>query len=190
MGYSKGTNRASDRILESIDRSRNREAMGPAAGFDRQATGRELDTDPLGPDAMQSERVRRVFRTMESAYTQTAQSQEIRRLAARFQAIGDISEQAARGDVTVSIQYLDSDRYDDVGIAPFEVTPADLDEMKKATGSSRPDVNALRVLRARLRDGVQAAFGKIEPRVKDAIRERADQGHIAVQVTMDLRPTS
>ena len=63
-----------------------------------------------------------------------------------------------------------------------------MEEAKKASGSSRADANALRILRERLRTGVQAAFGKLEPRVKDAVRARADLGHIGVQVTMDLRP--
>jgi hypothetical protein len=188
MGYSKGANRQSDRILDSIDRARNRESLGPTGGFDRQATARELNTDIPGLDAMQSERVRRIFKTLEAAYVATAQSQEIRRLAARFQAIGDISEHRAKGDVTISVQYLDHERYDDVGIAPFEVTPTDMEEAKKASGSSRADANALRILRERLRNGVQAAFAKLEPRVKDAVRARADLGHIGVQVTMDLRP--
>jgi hypothetical protein len=31
------------------------------------------------------------------------------------------------------------------------------------------------------------AYKKIEPRVRDAVRERADMGHVAVQVTLDIR---
>ena len=49
-------------------------------------------------------------------------------------------------------------------------------------------MNALRVLRKELRGGVLAAYQKLEPRVRDAIRDRADMGHIQVQVTVDLRP--
>jgi predicted Rdx family selenoprotein len=39
-----------------------------------------------------------------------------------------------------------------------------------------------------LRQGVKAAYAKLEPRIRDAIRDRADMGHVQVQVTMDLRP--
>jgi hypothetical protein len=49
-------------------------------------------------------------------------------------------------------------------------------------------VNALKVLRKELRGGILAAYTKLEPRVKDAIRERADMGAIQVQVMVDLRP--
>ncbi len=49
-------------------------------------------------------------------------------------------------------------------------------------------MNALKVLRLELRNGVLAAYKKVEPRVRDALRDRADMGHIAVQVTMDVRP--
>ena len=54
--------------------------------------------------------------------------------------------------------------------------------------TSRADVNALKVLRAQLRAGVKAAYQKLEPRIRDAIRDRADMGHVQVQVTVDLRP--
>lgn len=185
MGYSKGSNRQSDRILDSIDRARNRDPIGTQ--FERQASARELNTELPADDAMQSERIRRIFRIVEQAYVKTAQSLEIKRLAARFQAIGDLNEHEARGDVSVSVQYLDSPRYDDIGMAPFEISPADLEEARKVTGSSRPDANGLRVLRERLRSGVQAAFAKLEPRIRDAVRERADMGHVAAQVTIDLR---
>ena len=59
---------------------------------------------------------------------------------------------------------------------------------KKETKTSRADVNALKVLRKELRGGILAAYTKLEPRVKDAIRERADMGAIQVQVMVDLRP--
>ena len=49
-------------------------------------------------------------------------------------------------------------------------------------------MNAQRILRKELRDGVMAAYKKEEPRIRDAIRDRADMGHIEVQVTMDVRP--
>jgi hypothetical protein len=49
-------------------------------------------------------------------------------------------------------------------------------------------VNALKVLRKELRQGILSAYQKLEPRVKDAIRDRADMGHVQVQVTVDLRP--
>ena len=44
------------------------------------------------------------------------------------------------------------------------------------------------MLRREIRDGVMAAYRKVEPRVRDALRDRADMGHVAVQVTMDVRP--
>ena len=109
--------------------------------------------------------------------------------AARFQAIGDISHHAARGDVSVSVQYLDSGRHDDVGVVPFEIGGIDLEQAKKETRTTRPDVNAMKVLRLRLRDGVLAAYRKIEPRLRDALKERADIGHLAAEVTLNLRPT-
>jgi hypothetical protein len=28
----------------------------------------------------------------------------------------------------------------------------------------------------------------VEPRIRDALRERADLGHVQIQVTVDLRP--
>jgi hypothetical protein len=176
-----------DRILDSIDRERNRDEEGGPT-FARDATGRELDSEVPAPDATPTERARRIFRLVEKGYMAAAQSAEIRKLAARFQTIGDIPGHHARGDVSVSIQYLDSQRGDDVGMSPFEIFPHHFDEAKKATKTSRPDVNALKILRAELRTGVMSAYKKVEPRVRDAIRERADLGHIAVQVTMDLRP--
>jgi hypothetical protein len=48
----------------------------------------------------------------------------------------------------------------------------------------------MKLLRRHLREGVLAAYKKIEPRVREALRERADHGHVAVQVTLDLRPAS
>jgi hypothetical protein len=45
----------------------------------------------------------------------------------------------------------------------------------------------MRILRTELRDGVMSAYKKMEPRIRDALRERADLGHISVNVTMDLR---
>ena len=44
------------------------------------------------------------------------------------------------------------------------------------------------MFRKEIRDGVMAAYRKVEPRVRDALRDRADMGHVAVQVTMDVRP--
>lgn len=177
-----------DRILENIDRQRSREEQAPRARTDRQAVGRELDSEPLGKDATSTERVRRIFQLVERGYMAAAQTAELAPLAARFRAIGDIPKHHARGDVSVSIQYLDSRRPDDIGMVPFEIHPDDLEEMKKETQTSRPDVNAMRLLRKHLRDGVMAAFKKVEPRVRDGVRERADMGHVAVQVTIDVRP--
>ena len=177
-----------DRILENIDRARARDDGGLLSGSDRQATGRELDTDVPSPEMTNTERAKRVFHAVERAYTKCAQSQELGPLAARFQAIGDISDHRAHGDVSVSVQYLDSDRSDDIGMAPFEIRPDDLVEARKETKTSRPDVNAMKVMRTELRTGVLAAYKKIEPRIREAMRERADMGHLAVQVTVDIRP--
>lgn len=175
-----------DRILENIDRDRSREEERPHD--DRQATGRELDSSVPGSDATNAERVKRVFRVVERAYMEAAQRDELGRLAARFRAVGDIPHHHARGDVSVAIHYIDASRNDDVGVSPFEIRPEDLEAAAEETESRRDDVNALRVLRQRLRDGVMAAYDKIESRVREAVRERADMGHVSVRVTMDLRP--
>jgi len=90
--------------------------------------------------------------------------------------------------VSISVQYLDHERFDDVGVSPFEIRPYEVADAKRETKTSRADVNALRVLRKELRDGILAAYQKLEPRVRDAIRDRADMGHIQVQITVDLRP--
>jgi hypothetical protein len=177
-----------DRILDSIDRARNRDDEG--GGFVREASARELDTEVPPPDSTSTERLRRIFQLVERAYTATASSSEMRRLAERFQAVGDISTHHARGDVSVAIHWMDHEREDDVGLSPFEILPRRLDDMRKETGYSRPDANALRILRTELRTGVLGAYRKIEPRIREAIRARADLGHVAVRVTMDLRPGS
>jgi len=176
-----------DRILENIDRARSREEEAGRFSDDRQAMGRELDTTPPPSDATPAERLKRIFRLTDMAYRHTAQSKELGKLAARFRAIGDLHHHHARGDVSVVVQYLDSKRRDDVGMAPFEIRAEDLEEMKKETESSRSDVNAMKVLRAQLRTGVMSAYKKMEPRLKDALRDRADTGHVSVSVTMDLR---
>lgn len=175
-----------DRILDNIDRSRTRDDGG--LGFTREASSRVLDTEPLSGDATQSERVRRVFATVERAYKEAAASGEMRRLAERFQAVGDISGLRARGDVIVVVYWLDHDRDDDTAMTPFEIRPDRFDDIQEVTRSTRPDANALRILREVLRDGVVAAAEKLEPRVREGIRERADLGHIGARVTLDLRP--
>ncbi len=177
-----------DRILENIDRARDREDR--VEKDDRRASGRELDTNVPGPDATNPERAKRIFRAVERAYMQAAQREELGRLASRFQSIGDINSHHARGDVSVTVQYLDAKRHEDIGTAPFEVVPEEIEEAKEESGSRRADVNALRVLRHKLRDGVLAAYDKIESRVREAVRERADMGHVSVQVTVDLRPAA
>jgi hypothetical protein len=177
-----------DRILESIDRERNREEEGGRHSDDRQAVGRELDTSAPDSDTTNPERMKRIFKLVEGAYMKAAQSNELGRLASRFRAIGDLHHQHARGDVTVLVHYLDSGRHDDVGISPFEIRPANFEEIKKETGSTRTDLNALRILRKELRGGVISAYKKIEPRLRDGLRERADVGHISATVTMDIRP--
>jgi hypothetical protein len=177
-----------DRILDNIDRARNRDAESAGLYVERQAMGREMETGIPDLDATTQERVKRIFAILERAYTKAAQRAELGRLASRFQAVGDIHHHHARGDVTISIQYLDHDRYDDVGVSPFEIRAYEVADAKKETKTSRADVNALKVLRRELREGILSAYQKLEPRIKDAIRDRADMGHVQVQVTMDLRP--
>ena len=177
-----------DRILENIDRARNRDAESAGLYVDRQAMGRDLDTEIPDLDATTTERLKRIFAVLERAYTRAAQRTELGRLASRFQAVGDIHHHHARGDVSISVQYLDHDRFDDVGVSPFEIKPYQIADAKKETKTSRADVNALKVLRKELRAGILAAYQKLEPRVRDALRDRADMGHVQVQVTMDLRP--
>lgn len=177
-----------DRILESIDRERTRDEEGVRHSDDRQAVGRELDTIPPDSDATNPERMKRIFRLVEKAYIAAAQGNELGRLASRFRAIGDLHHHHARGDISVVIHYLDSGRPDDVGMSPFEIRPADLEVAKKESESSRADVNAMKLLRQELRGGVMAAYKKMESRIRDGLRERADFGHISVTVTMDLRP--
>jgi len=175
-----------DRILDHIDRERNRDEDGREE-FTRDASARELGTEVPGLDATATERVRRIFSLVEKAYMSTASGPEIRRLAQRFQTVGDISGHHARGDVSVTVSYLDHERPDDVGVSPFEIRPSRIEEARKLTRSTRPDANALRVLREDLRSGVLGAYKKMEPRLKDAVRERADLGHISVRITLDLR---
>ena len=176
-----------DRILDHIDRERNRDDEG-RDDFARDASARELGTELPDLDATPSERVRRIFSLVEKAYHATASGPEIRRLAQRFQTVGDISGHHARGDVSVTVSYLDHDRLDDVGLSPFEILPARLEEVRKKSKTNRPDANALRILREDLRNGVLSAYRKMEPRLRDAVRERADFGHLAVRITIDLRP--
>ena len=177
-----------DRILESIDRARTREEEGGRHADDRQAVGRELDTITPASDATNPERMKRIFKLVEQAYMKAAQGNELGRLASRFRAIGDLHHHHARGDVSVVIHYMDSGRPDDVGMSPFEIRPGAFEDAKKETESTRADVNAMKILRRELRTGVMSAYRKMEPRVRDALRERADFGHLSITVTMDLRP--
>ncbi len=176
-----------DRILDNIDRARSRDDSGFRDASDRQASGRELDTSIPDVDATTPERMKRIFQAVERAYTSCAQSANLGPLAQRFQAVGDLNEHRARGDVSIAVRYMDHDRHDDFGMAPFEVRPEDLIEARKETRTTRPDVNAMKVLRGALRTGVLSAYQKVEPRLRDALRDRADMGHIEVQVTVDLR---
>jgi hypothetical protein len=112
-----------DRILENIDRARSRELDSPREESDLQANVRELDTEVPDVDATNPERLRRIFRLVERTYMRVAQSVEIAPLAARFQAVGDLHHHHAHGDVSVSVQYLDHARPDDVGVVPFDVKP-------------------------------------------------------------------
>lgn len=176
-----------DRILDNIDRERSRDDV---SDFVREATARELGTDVPEAGSTSTERLRRVFGLVEAAYTTAASSQEMRRLAKRFQAVGDIATHHARGDVSVSIHWMDDERSDDIGVSPFEILPTHMAELRKETGVTRADANGLKLLRGHLRTGVMSAYKKIEPRIREAIRNRADLGHVTVQVTMDLRPGS
>ena len=151
-----------DRILDSIDRARAREAMPPTSGTDRQATGRSLNTELVADGATTTERLKRIFSVVEASYREAASGDQLRPLAARFQAIGDIPDHRARGDISVAIQYMDHERYDDIGMMPYEVGPEMLKEAREHTRTSRPDANALRVLREALRKGVMTSFQKIE----------------------------
>ncbi len=177
-----------DRILENIDRAREKEEAHLRESRDQPAAGRELDTAVPDDDATDPERTKRVFGLVERAYVKAARRDELGKLASRFRAVGDIPEHRARGDISVTIRYLDHDRPDDQGVAPFEVRPDEVAEAKKETNTSRPDVNAMKVLREKLRGGVIAAYRKVEPRVREAIRERADLGHVEATVTVDVRP--
>ena len=176
-----------DRILENIDRQRSREEEGQA-GEDRKASGKEMDSEIPDVDATTPERMRRIFKIVERSYTSAASNVELGKLASHFRAVGDIPTHHALGDVSISVQYIDSPRLDDIGMAPFEILPERLIEAKKKTKTSRPDVNAMKVLRVEIRDGVMAAYKKVELRIRDALRDRADMGHVQVQVTMDVRP--
>lgn len=176
-----------DRILENIDRARSREADAPRSGTDLHANVRELDTEVPEVDATNPERIRRIFRLVECTYMKAAQSVALGPLAARFQAVGDLHHHHAHGNVSVSVQYLDHARPEEVGVVPFEVTPEQIADQKRETRTSRPDVNAMRVLRAGLRSGVMACYKKLEPRIREGLRERADMGHIAVTITVGLR---
>ena len=146
-----------DRILENIDRARTRDAENAGLYVERQAMGRDLDTEIPDIDATTTERLKRIFGVLESAYTKAAGRSELGRLASRFQAVGDIHHHPARGDVSISIQYLDHDRFDDVGVSPFEIRAYHVLDAKKETKTSRADVNALKVLRKELREGILAA---------------------------------
>ena len=178
-----------DRILDNIDKQKLREEENQN-NQNREAVGRELNTDTPDLDATTPERTKRIFGVVEEAYNKIASNKELGRLASHFRAVGDIPNHHARGDVSISIQYIDSPRLDDIGMAPYEIVPQRILEAKKETKTSRPDVNALKVLRLEVRNGVLTAYKKLAPRIKDALRDRADMGHVAVQITMDVRPVS
>ena len=75
-------------------------------------------------------------------------------------------------------------------MTPYEIVPQRLLEAKKETKTSRPDVNALKVLRLEIRNGVLTAYKKLAPRIKDALLDRADMGTVEATITMDVRPVS
>ena len=178
-----------DRILDNIDKQKLREEEN-RNNQNREAVGKHLNNEAPDLDATTPERTKRIFGVVEEAYNKIASNKELGRLASHFRAVGDIPNHHARGDVSISIQYVDSPRMDDIGMAPYEIVPQRLLEAKKETKTSRPDVNALKVLRLEVRNGVLTAYKKLAPRIKDALRDRADMGHVAVQITMDVRPVS
>ena len=178
-----------DRILDNIDKQKLREEES-RNNQNREAVGKHLNNEAPDLDATTPERTKRIFGVVEEAYNKIASNKELGRLASHFRAVGDIPNHHARGDVSISIQYIDSPRLDDIGMAPYEIVPQRLLEAKKETKTSRPDVNALKVLRFEIRNGVLTAYKKLAPRIKDALRDRADMGHVAVQITMDVRPVS
>ena len=131
-----------DRILDNIDRARNRDAESVRFQVERQAMARDLNTDIPDLDATNTERLKRIFASLERAYTKAAQRTELGRLASRFQAVGDIHHHHARGDVSISVQYMDHERFDDVGVAPFELRPSEIADAKKETKTSRTSMRS------------------------------------------------
>ena len=65
-----------DRILENIDRQRIREEEAQA-GQDRQAVGKELETEIPDVDATTPERMKRIFSIVERSYTKAASNVEL-----------------------------------------------------------------------------------------------------------------
>ncbi|MCE2456067.1 MAG: hypothetical protein J4G12_09700 [Gemmatimonadetes bacterium] len=177
-----------DRILDNIDRSRSREAERDRFEVDRQAEGRDLESEPPAQDATFGERARRIRACVERAYVRAAKREQVYRLAKRFRAVEDLHHHKARGDVSIIVQYLDHERFDDVRVSPFEITPQHLLDARRETRTTQPDIGALKVLREQLKYGVLAAYRKLEPHIREAIKERADLGHVQVLVTLDLRP--
>ena len=178
-----------DRILDNIDKQKLREEES-RNNQNREAVGKHLNNEAPDLDATTPERTKRIFGVVEEAYNKIASNKELGRLASHFRAVGDIPNHHAIGDVSISIQYIDSPRMDDIGMAPYEIVPQRLLEAKKETKTSRPDVNALKVLRLEIRNGVLTAYKKLAPRIKDALRDRADMGGVAVRITLDVRPVS
>ena len=178
-----------DRILDNIDKQKLREEES-RNNQNREAVGKHLNNEAPDLDATTPERTKRIFGVVEEAYNKIASNKELGRLASHFRAVGDIPNHHARGDVSISIQYIDSPRLDDIGMAPYEIVPQRLLEAKKETKTSRPDVNALKVLRFEIRNGVLTAYKKLAPRIKDALRDRADMGTVEATITMDVRPVS
>ena len=178
-----------DRILDNIDKQKLREEESQN-NQNREAVGKALDNVAPDLDATTPERTKRLFQVVEEAYNDIASNRELGRLASHFRAVGDIPNHHARGDVSIARDWMDSPRLDDIGMAPYEIVPQRLLEAKKETKTSRPDVNALKVLRLEIRNGVLAAYKKLAPRIKDALRDRADMGGVAVQINMDVRPVS
>jgi len=111
-----------DRILDNIDKQKLREEENQN-NQNREAVGTASDFEAPDLDATTPERTKRIFGVVEEAYNDIASNKELGRLASHFRAVGDIPNHHARGDVSISIHYVDHPRLDDIGMAPFEIVP-------------------------------------------------------------------
>ena len=96
-----------DRILDNIDKQKLREEES-RNNQNREAVGKHLNNEAPDLDATTPERTKRIFGVVEEAYNKIASNKELGRLASHFRAVGDIPNHHAIGDVSISIQYIDS----------------------------------------------------------------------------------